>query len=344
MRRFFSLLMCVSGMSLAVTASQADEPTAPPTAERTARPIGVPHAETATAEAAEAPAPTDWATESRDRFHKLRDRLQSLYRLEIGDDELASRIEKLARQAQGLYGESLSIAEKLSGDGLEQARTNINDRFARLEKSLEEAEARSRDSGESETAERAAAVDRAESRAGRLARSLSRGTLSDSQRAELIAMIRELQESAANEAQSARVTVEGQIDAIERVLADRRERRDAQRDEARSDQHHSEPVARLRHLNAAVEHLEEAGLREIARDVKEHARELQREIMMQTQREQQRRSAAAVAEQPAADEERRQLSEQVRELRGEVRRLRDEMEQLRKEQPRPGEPLPDEAR
>lgn len=338
MRRFFSLLMCVSGMSLAVTASQADEPTPPPVAEHKnssalPRELPTPHADAPDA----APTAAEPTSETRQQLDQLLQRARDLSRRQMSDAELAAQIQRLVATLHSLSNRADSLARTLAGKAHDRAQVALNDQIAVVRASLEELEA--------EAARRAETAQSAESRADRLARSLAERTLTEAQQAELRAMIRKLRESATSEARSARVTIEGQLDELEHFLAERREQRIVRPDEARPDAERSEPVARLRHLNAAVEHLEAAGLHDVAMNVREHAQLLQRKIERQRVAEALQRKSAqrAAAEQPALDDERRPLNEQVRELRREVRRLRAEMDQLRQDLAPAEKPTPSDA-
>lgn len=306
MRRFFSLLMCVSGMSLAVTLTQADDSGSLPVAE-----LGEPQAVEATADTKGEPeAPPE----------PLEERIED-YRQKFGGDDIDADVRILIEKLEQLAAESQRVGEKYTGKALERAQTEIAAKVARIEAKLAEIEA---------DFQQGPAGEPVEARAARVAQKLVEGEL-----ANLRSMLEKAQESATDEAQAARAALEGQIDELETYLAERREQRDAGADLP-------EPVARLRHLNAAIEHLEAAGLRDVANNVREHAH---REIQNQRAAEALRRHRAerAAAEPPGIEEERRQLKDQVRELNSKVRQLQNEIENLRRKPAAEAAPAPGES-
>jgi hypothetical protein len=364
MRRFFAFMMCVSGLSLAVTYTHADEPAATAIAEESQPPSETAEPQSDAAE--RPPTSPDPTAEARHKLDEMLGRWRQVYRQEFGEDELKPEdIKQKITQLEVLLQDSRRLAEEFTGQALEQARAAYEKKIARLEESLADAEAQSARRLEGENKQRKeagrerpqdAAADRENDESSESASARRHVELD---LAKLRAIAEQLEQSATEEADKARAAVERRIDELERYLAERRVQRDAagRRTDGESPRPAADPrpVARLRHLRAAIEHLNAAGLREQANGLERAAAEMQAQIerdravqQAEARREQSERPADDNAErrevrrqevrqhigerrEAGAFDEVRELSDEVRQMRRELRRLRAEVADLREQ-------------
>jgi len=340
MRRIFTFLMCVSGLSLAVTYTHSAEPAAAddsPVPATTAIDEGQPAAGGDDADNEDAGPPrADSGRNATPR--QLPMAPESLVR------SLKERLEELRTRLD-------DAPNNYKGQVLEGFEHRLQGQIEQLERTLDRIE---RADGTASTGDDARPAGKADweettARARRMARDVTGREL-----ARLRELAEKLEQSATEETANARTVLERRIDELEHYLAERRERRDAVAESSPQDDD-SRPVARLRHLRAAIEHLQAAGLIDQAHGLKRVAAELEagvrREQAIQQaadSRERAMQQAADIRERAAgqaeaatreatrasrktaaADDEVRELSQQVGLLRRELRRLRAEVDELR---------------
>jgi len=341
MRRFFAFLMCISGFSLAVTYTHADEPAATPIAEPADAPA-VSEAEIPqTLPSDPVPEATDPAAETQKALQEMMARWRELYRERINDEELQAELKASMRQLERLGNESRRIAEQYAGQALEQARATMDERIARHKKLLEEAEENSVRQAEAASESRDGhSPDAGNERRGRGVPMPRRPETSiESHLSSLRRLAEQLEQSAGEETDQARAAVERQIDQLERILAERREHRDAVAQPATAEMVDTE--RRLAALKLAIRSLKQARFDKQADELLPELEKLE----AQAQAYRQQRAAARETLQREAQESKprlhieqrreagafsevRELAEDVRQLRRELRRLRADVEKL----------------
>lgn len=345
MRRIFAFLMCVSGFSLAVTYTHGDDPAATPIAEPADAAAQPEPAIPQTEPSDSVPQAADPAADTQQALQEMLARWRELYREAVGDDELRSEIEQSMKQVEREYERTRRHAELYAGEALKRVQAALDERVARFEESLEEAEAQSARRADDEDKPRdERSPDAGNESHDREAPMPAHPTATiESHLSGLRRLAEQLEQSAGEETEKARVAVEQQIDQLERYLAERRERRDASGQPPMAEMIETE--RRLAALKLAIRSLKQARFDKQAaellpelekletqaqfyREQREAAREslsLQRQVQESKPRLhiEQRREAGAFAEV-------RELSEEVRQLRRELRRLRAEVEELQK--------------
>lgn len=414
MRRLLAFAMCVSGFTLAISWSRADEPTATEDAqpgtlagEPSARPVvvrtepGEQHAaeksvDRDVAAASELIAPEKGRAERRRRLDDAR--LRNWLRIYDHSSRHGSTIPVVEQQLERLGHLEQAVEQlpgKYVGRELELARARFEQEIALIERFLDEVQERQAADAAAKQEAQAAKKKPADDPRTKLAEQSAAEQIRELQNrmAELQAgegpvaqrlqkelerlrqLAGEVEQSAGKEAEAVREEIERQIDNVERYLRERRERRDAAEKskvpfgegEAHADAEMRALRERLRHLQAAIEHLNAAGMPEVARDLQRHAENLRREAELhrtanaqreaalraveeaereaaelrervsrdrELLRQRERKEAAAREADKTAERETdvdgvREIAEQVRELRQELRRMRAEIDELR---------------
>ncbi|MBL8848485.1 MAG: hypothetical protein JNG89_02330 [Planctomycetaceae bacterium] len=306
MRRFLAFVICISGFTIAVSWTRADEPAVPATDNGPTSP------------AAAVPSPSARPEIVRTEPGEYRRQAEEQSR-ESEDRQPDSTSDQLQRHLDHLYEQASHLNEHFVGPALEHARSVVEARIAQIEQ-IQQREATVPDDVE--------AIEIAD-----LEQNL----------AELLAHAERLESTAGEHLEAARRAIEQRVDEVERALAERRERRDAPADRARpeprdqparpeGDQAGCELQEKLRHLHGALDHLRAAGFEDLARETERRMQELA------AAHQAARRHAAEAREQhgEAADLQPirgaiRDLSNEVGELRRELRRLHREVDQLRQQ-------------